>query len=884
MKTISLFQTMSLQPPTPPILIRQLSIHETIPVEKQVTTITYNVLPDRPVKKRKILLQSAEQLSDDVKTTIQNVVFQDETAGDAAHAVAVKKLNSLGDSTPSVPLGDFLSRPVLIRTINWDMTDVVNATMDTFAPWELFFNDPVITKKLDNYAFIRCNLKLKFLINASPFYYGMLQASYLPLPNYGTNTIDHTYGTPLIPISQRQKVIITPQNNQGGEMTLPFLFHKNWLALGDQTRSNWFGDIVMSIYAQLQSANGTTGTSLDIQVFAWADDVEVMGPTDELAMQSAEVDSALLSSKDEYSGMISRPASAIASAANLLGEIPIIGPYMTASSIVASAVGEVAHLFGYTNVPNMSNQSAFKSQPFPQFASPEVSVPTERLCIDPKNELCIDNKVHGSSSEDQLAINHFLQKESYLTTLTYATTDTPGKALFASRVCPGLHHTTVNGAIYSYDLTPMYYASGMFKYWRGDIIFRFKIIASQYHKGRIRINFSPTGDISTTTNSSLLTTTFSRIVDIGTEDDIEIIVPYMQATPWLDNYTIAATDLDNFRWSNAGGTLTAVEGKDNGTITCKVMTKLTAPVASSNIKILVYVRGGNNLEVALPHDIEQSLTHLQLQSEEISVDVAGSKAGVAHPCRYLVNMGEKITSLRQIMRRKTFVGSIPFLNVTTGDFVTNVFEMNTYPKFYGYDANGHSNAAETLGVGDYRFNFVTNTPTAWISRCFVGHRGSMTWDLNLDTTSTGIACSHFSAIRNSEPQATLGSGYYAVQTNIANNSDLARGQLFSSRSGCGGTSLTNQNTQTGLSVNVPDYNKYKFHFTTAETRTVGAAYDDSDVNGIKIHANTRNVLGGATSSKQLCIETYAGIGPDYTCIHFLNIPTFYKLQVPATAT
>jgi hypothetical protein len=65
------------------------------------------------------------------------------------------------------------------------------------------------------------------------------------------------------------------------------------------------------------------------------------------------------------------------------------------------------------------------------------------------------------------------------------------------------------------QFTPMSYAAFPFKWWRGDIIFRFKFICTRFHKGRVRITFDPINDISVSTPD--YTTVFNEVVDIGAD-------------------------------------------------------------------------------------------------------------------------------------------------------------------------------------------------------------------------------------------------------------------------------------------------------------------------------------------------------------------------------
>jgi hypothetical protein len=207
-----------------------------------------------------------------------------------------------------------------------------------------------------------------------------------------------------------------PQNSQGGEFTLPFLYHKNWLNATSSTDLENMGTILLNSFGTLKNANGLTTDSINIKVYAWAEDIEVAGPTIELAVQSGSGKSVRKhkAKDDEYGkGIISKPASAIARAAGALSEIPIIGPFATATSYAAGAVADIASLFGYTNVPVIDDVQPFYSKPFPNLASTDIGTPVEKLTLDSKNELSIDPKITGVDVEDELTIRSFVSRSIY---------------------------------------------------------------------------------------------------------------------------------------------------------------------------------------------------------------------------------------------------------------------------------------------------------------------------------------------------------------------------------------------------------------------------------------------------------------------------------------
>jgi hypothetical protein len=517
-------------------------------------------------------------------------------------------------------LSDFLSRPVNIATISWTGA-TTSSTVSTIYPWNLFFDNNYIQYKLHNYSFLRCKLKVKVVINASPFFYGAMLVTYSPLEYYNPLT---TYASTdrtgeLIQKSQLPHLWIFPQNNQGGELTLPFLYHKDWIPISGTagaTNLTRVGTMRFDVVSTLQSANGALSGSdvVNLQVYAWAEDVEVSGPTVAFALQSSE------SFVKEGSGFISGPASAIANVASKLTSIPIIGKWASAFKIGGSAVAGIARLFGFTDVPNIKNVDAVAIRGHPDFATQDISYPVQKLTLDPKNELSIDPGIIGSDRYDMMSLAYLIQHETFLGSSTWAITDAADDLLFASLVTPTLAYTqTISGSYTTTIQTPIAFASTFLKYWRGDIVFKFVIVSSKYHKGRLRFTFDPTGNstnnILNTTDST--TVTYTQIIDLSDQSEFEVTVPYHQALPFLKVGVIDSSGDWGFRSTPSYDTNVGIY--HNGYITLRVLTALTAPVDTADVSFLVFVRGAENLEFAYPMSVHANATmrsHWVVQSSD----------------------------------------------------------------------------------------------------------------------------------------------------------------------------------------------------------------------------------------------------------------------------
>ncbi len=804
------------------------------------------------------------------------VTFIDSDVSAGTGATAGNHAFSNVDATTETGLEDWLKRPVRLQTYSWTEAQTFGTALGSITPWSVLMSTPAVANKLNNYSWFRGDLKLKFQITASPFYYGLVKFNYQPLQNFKPTTIVvDASSRDLILRSQRPHVDIVAGVTDSVEMTIPFIYPANYVNLQSSAAIAALGQLEGYVYSQLQSANGVTGTGLTITLYGWLENVQLSGASVGYALQS-----------DEYGeGPVSRPASWVANAATYFENIPVIGPFATATKIGAGAISAIASLFGFTNVPVIEDTSPMRNEPFPKMATSEIGYPVEKLTLDPKNELSVDPTIVGlPSGVDEMSISYLSQRETYLARIAWTTADTTDTLLMYSRVNPKMFdiNQATNSIVYQ---APMSMVSSSFVDWRGSIIFRFHIVASKYHKGKVLISFDPTGYSGTNIGNTTGTTNVvhSVIVDIGETNDIEFEVPYQQATQFL---SLRGTYIGNVNYSIRAtypGTTIVNPLYDNGLITMRVLTPLTAPILSSSLDILMYVRAGKDIEFANPASVDDTTGLISfyapqcgeyvLQSEELTEEETAIHKVVLAPTmtlpqkQYLVHYGENIRSLRQLMRRYEFVGADAFILPTTGNggrFAKNYYKMPAAP---GYAALATTNASKIVGTGTAGFNFTAMTLLQWFSNAFLAYRGSVHWSHNVD--SPGL----ISNLRVYKDPYT-GGAITCAALSFAVSRDKICSNNYTKNWGTAGQAVTNQHTQAGLNVSAPNYSKYKFQSTNPANANLGVTADGSIsdmfvVQGDFSNYNTYSVAPFGT------IYSYAAAGTDFGMYYFLNCPTIY---------
>lgn len=924
--------------------------HESVTLQSRTT-----VDQDKNIVAEKIITRVGVQASEETPVQPEQVVnleFVESGPGEVETIPDVPTSDSLAmhDLVPNMDLAQFLGRPVLISSFDWT-TSTAYGAQSTFNPWYLFMNHSQIQYKLNNYAFIRGKLKLKWEINASPFFYGRMFYSYRPLTGLNGETIDapDSTGMDLLAYTQRPHVFLDPSKSQGAEMELPFFYYKNWLQLGNSTEINNMGTITPYVFNTLQGANGQTGTAT-IRIFASMVDVQVSAPTYNLSAQALEIDlteeedeerprklskfeqnkdfardmsrashlhaldrmavtfkyalakrdpireahefarkkSRFYVQADEFqSNPVSAPATAIAEAAGLLAKIPSIRPFALATQFGASTVAKVGRALGYSVTSSVREIVSWKPVCAPPLAVVDHSYPYDRLSTDPKQGLSIDPGLHGLPSIDELSISHLVQKEAFITTVNWAMSSADDTTLLNLAAVPWYFNTGTSTGTSQYACTPAAWIAYLFDYWRGDVIFRFQVVCTQYHKGRLRLTYDPQADITGTNDT--ITSSITEIVDIGTTTDFEVRIPYMQAYAMLKTlpFNSAVVPFQTSGFSNLHS-----EGYSNGQMTLKVFNRLLGPTSSGTVPINVFMRCADNMEFAAPGSSNNQFTNVPTRfgvqayqsSDQLVSLVMGSPSPSPHPERFKLVMGEVITTLRQMISRLTlsYYDMSPDTTTAANTNVELRLSRGRFPPLYGYETGTQMHSAASLtGGGTQKFNFAGFHCIPYILPAFVGVRGSMNWHVML---SNAKAIGYATALR------TPGYGLNMLNTGInaggpfTDASQASRSVLTGLFNQFTGAMATSQLNQAALSFNVPNYSQFRFDSTDPSTYNSGTGISsttDGRFSNFSINLEL-NPAGEGTTVATTKVLLHAGAGHDFLPLFFLNVPFMYVYNsVPA---
>lgn len=867
-----------------------MGIVDSITVPQQQTDHVpsyYNLCPDckyfGPKCWCNILPQSEEitQTPATDATRSQNVMFADTHPGYVTNVEgeidSIRNAAFVGDAT----LDEFFSRPLRIVSREWG----VNSTLYwKFNPWTIYWENLRVINRISNYKLLTARLHLKVTLNGNAFHYGRALLSYNPLPDRDQLTVDRAFlDADIVAASQRPHIYLDPTNSQGGEMCVPFFYYKNCM---DITSQDWehVGECVLQSIQQLKHANGATDT-VTVNVFAWATDVKFAIPTH---VEPGDIGP----QADEYStGVISRPASIVANIASKLSSIPMIAPFARATEMGADAIGAVAQLFGYSR-PVMLHKSQYRPHIKGDTAVCDIEDDCTKLSVSAKQELTLDPRTVGLAGVDELAINYIASRESYLTNFDWQLETVPETLLWNAIVDPALHRK--QGA--EHHFTAASFATWPFQYWRGSMEFRFQVVCSKYHKGRLKIVYDPSGNTSGTAEYN---TAYTTIVDISDTTDFTIKCGWGQATTYRTHLPL--TSPQNGMFSPSALPYNSADVPyGNGTIAVYVVNELTVPNTTINndIEVNVFVKMGEDFEVAGPNGNEVSQLRLtsstalvapqaweitphaddvqnendeqdRMDSAPMGTSILNQNADTTSLTDYTnhIHFGENIRSMRQLTKRYNLHEFLcfPLLEGTNNTgWARWLRPMMPYEP--GYSSTAKSDVTITVTSGDY---YYAQMPfLKYLSSAYGGWRGSIRWMFDTTTAgNNGIGRPVFTTLSRYPISSEPGYLFTAASGSLFTPMNMGTINVnYDESNGKSGAIIQSSFANSVISGEVPYYSQYRF--TPAKQRAV---FDDEQFN----NPGWALTVEGQFAETDY-IKSYCAAGEDFNCFFFLGAPIFYR--------
>jgi hypothetical protein len=351
------------------------------------------------------------------------------------------------------------------------------------------------------------------------------------------------------------------------------------------------------------------------------------------------------------------------------------------------------------NAPTRMSRNALS-----YIASADGGSNAQPISLSSTNEVMVYTGV-GATKVDEMSIDFIKSQFAYYTSTSWSSGSSSGTRLLQLDCTPFAYY---NATANYFTFAPVSMLARSFRYWRGGLIFRFKIVKTEFHSGRLVVAFFPydrrTDGIPTITltNTDYL---MREIVDIRTTSEFEVCVPYV------------SPDLYQF----------GADAYVPGYLNIFILDALVAPSSVSNsITIITEVAGAPDLEFAVPGGDDWDAFIPPVVQSGFSVfkcQEMGSSSDSILPSA--VAIGEKLTSIRQVLKKVAYEKPVSvFPTPTAGQ------NLQIYP--FMLSATMQFN---TSGSNIYRGAYFSDPFTKW-SLCYALASGSMRLVINPVASTT----------------------------------------------------------------------------------------------------------------------------------------------------
>jgi len=485
----------------------------------------------------------------------------------------------------------FFGRPVQIAALQLDLNTDIDLRLDV---WDLYLENPTVRSKLRNYPFMKCDLNVRFMLSGTPFHYGRLICAYEPYPE--VNQIFPGFG----PTFRTEKLKYFSQapgtltmdvrENAPLDMHIPYvapqpiarLFNNSALVQSSTDPFDDFHELGAVFVSTLNQIKAVTdgATEVYLYVYVYATNVVLHGTT-------ATQMSIVTEGDERQTGPVEKFASSALKVSTALQTVPAISMYARASTYALTALKGIASLFGWSYPTMIAHPIRNRPDPY-QNGAHTIGLDTgKKLTLDPKQEITIDPRALAMT-EDEMCISHICSKESYLDTFTWSADSVVATdVLWSAAVTPRANIVREVGDATTVMPTALSFAATPFANWRGSITYRFDMVVSNFHRGKIMFVYEPNQrQFDLISLNTKLNKQYVKIVDLQETQTIEFVVDWNFPKPWCRNITDASM-------VNSVGSqfVQTSEFFDtcNGVIYVVPFTQLQSP-DSSDIQVNVFVK------------------------------------------------------------------------------------------------------------------------------------------------------------------------------------------------------------------------------------------------------------------------------------------------------
>jgi hypothetical protein len=447
----------------------------------------------------------------------------------------------------SQDIKDFLSKPVILASGNFTTTDTYSTFPEFISPNDILgANNSMMADKLKGYYGFRATTVLRLVVNATRFQQCRYNVQFVPTGGAVTgatgNSRERVKAVTSTLVQRIQLPHVELDLGCDTEAVLKYKFNSAFgffpmTSFTSATSAFAFGIFKIYPYSALQAVVGSTtcgytlwGSFEDIELISAA--VPQSGRFVTNVRRKNETD---VEQQSSGMGPVSSALMRVKGAADVFTRVPLLSSYASMTSWYSEILAGAASAFGWSKPVNLEYSGRVTQNYLPYAANadgPDESFP---LSYSYKNQV---GKAQGFSGTDidEMDFSFLCTIPVYNSKTNWAATDTSGTQLLNIPVRPlGLLVTRTVTAVGISDVGPYQLIANLFEQWRGSMVYKFKLVKTEFHSGRLAVSFSP---VDPATNTAIIPTLAQtaflhrQVVDIRECNEFTFVVPFISTSPY----------------------------------------------------------------------------------------------------------------------------------------------------------------------------------------------------------------------------------------------------------------------------------------------------------------------------------------------------------------
>jgi len=544
----------------------------------------------------------------------------------------------INDTQPSnQTIQDFLAKPIRVGTGTLDVADTLNSLI-TFSVPDTFFNTTnglLYLQKLYGVFGISFDMRFRFVYNATRFQQGRYIMGYVPMCSSLLNTPKELAILNMHIATRTQKttcshVEMDIATGTTSELFVPFMSPLNFYSLNDifgSVNNFHLGWVYITPYTPLVSPS--SGTTVPFTLYVTLENIQLFGAS---SPQSGLADKEVTNKEN---GPISSVARSFAKGFSEFSNVPLLSTYTRPIAWAADRIAKASAIFGFSKPTSGDDIKKMSIINNPSHTTVDGDSDVRPLGLLEKPAIGEMAGLFGDN-KDEMDFSYLFRKSAFFAEFDWTVGTAADTNIFNTTVYPNYASETTGGVTY-FHYPPVAFVAQYFRYWRGSLKYKFKIVKTEFHSGRIAVQFFPGDPVATYTANPFYVN--RQIIDIRETTEFEIVVPFISRYAWQ----ATNVDLDS--------------DYSTGRLIVQIVDPLVAPsTVSSTVKILVEISGGDDFEVAVPVSPDIAAVtmtpHSGLEDTKLVSTTVGNTDVVSAPLiSSTLCIGDKVSNFRAYLKR-----------------------------------------------------------------------------------------------------------------------------------------------------------------------------------------------------------------------------------------